>query len=111
VSVPAILDRTRPGVVVVQDKCRWDGNEGTFRDPDAWFADLSALRGREDVLKVAVLKDAQQLPDYHRWSAGARRTWGSMHGSFTTIHASSSILRHMFALSTSSGPITASTLT
>ncbi len=69
VSVPAILDRCRPGVVVVQDKCRWRGDEDAFREPDAWFADLPALRRNEDVFKVAVLKDAQQTPDYHRWTA------------------------------------------
>lgn len=69
VSVPEILDHCRPGVVVVQDKCRWHGNENTFRDPDAWFVGLSALRRNQDVFKVAVLKDAQQTPEYHRWNA------------------------------------------
>lgn len=69
VFVPAILDRCHPGVLVVQDKCRWQGNEDAFREPDAWFAGLSALRQNEDVFKVAVLKDAQLTPEYHRWSA------------------------------------------
>jgi hypothetical protein len=69
VSVPAILDRYHPGVVVVQDKCRWHANENAFRDLDAWFTRLDVLGQSPDVFKVAVLKDAQQTPEYHRLSA------------------------------------------
>jgi hypothetical protein len=68
-SVPIILDKLNPGVVVVQDKREWDTKPGNFREPKARFTGVTALKERDDIFKVTVLKDAHQHPKYHAESA------------------------------------------
>ena len=69
VSVPDILSRLNPAVVLLQDKREWDAREGSFRDPEARFRASSSLADRSDVFKLTVLKDAHQRPAYHRQAA------------------------------------------
>lgn len=68
-NVPVILDKVNPKVVVVQDKREWDVKPGNFRQSQARFTGITALRDRPDIFKVTVLKDAHQNPRYHAESA------------------------------------------
>jgi hypothetical protein len=69
VDVPRILEMTKPGIVVMQDKREWDLQARDFRDRQAQFIRPEALAGRPNIFKVTVLKDAHQRPEYHRQSA------------------------------------------
>jgi hypothetical protein len=68
-SVPRILDITKPKVLVIQDKREWDVAPGNFREGKARFTGVTALRERDDIFKVTLLKDAHQRPKYHAESA------------------------------------------
>lgn len=68
-NVPAILHQYEPGVVLVQDKREWDLTARDFRDPNAKFHQVSALKERNNVFKLTILKDVQQRPNYHCESA------------------------------------------
>lgn len=57
------------GVVVMQDKREWDVQQGNFRDDNARFHCVESLRGRTDLFKLTILKDAHQRQQYHRDSA------------------------------------------
>lgn len=67
-DVRQILSRN-PGIVVVQDKREWDTRPHDFRDTSARFTNIEALRERDDIFKVTILKDSHQRPDYHKQSA------------------------------------------
>lgn len=62
-----------PSVVVMQDKREWEGltaggvNKGFNRSET--FTNVGAMRGRDDVFKLTVLKDSQNNRSYHRQSA------------------------------------------
>lgn len=60
---------TNPGIVVMQDKREWDVSKGSFRDDQAKFHCVDSLKGRSDIFKLTILKDAHQRPAYHRESA------------------------------------------
>jgi hypothetical protein len=67
-----ILDRLNPGVVVVQDKREWEGLTAGYEKKDStWmkFRNIEALKDRDDILKLTVLKDAHNSPAYHQKSA------------------------------------------
>lgn len=68
-SVPRILDMTNPKVLVIQDKREWDVKPNNFRERKARFTGVTALRDRDDIFKITVLKDAHQNPRYHAESA------------------------------------------
>lgn len=77
-DVPMILDamhhlrfsRGELGTVIVQDKREWEGlTAGGNGDPEERFLNVQAIRHRDDLFKLTVLKDAQSAPNYHRQSA------------------------------------------
>jgi hypothetical protein len=56
--------------VLLQDKREWEGlTADKSRDPAMRFTNIEALRGRPDVFKVTVLKDAQHDAAYNRQAA------------------------------------------
>ena len=73
IHVPRIIDRTNPGVVVVQDKREWEClTAGQWRSKHVGstrFQDIDCLWDRNDIFKLTVLKDAHQRPGYHKASA------------------------------------------
>ncbi len=70
VDVPQILLDTKPGTVVLQDKREYEGRTaGPGFDRRETFTNVGALKERNDIWKVTVLKDAHQYPEYHRNSA------------------------------------------
>ena len=68
-SVEWMLNHLYPAVVVLQDKREWDVRPGDFRDAKAYFHHVQALRRRDDIFKLTILKDAHNRPNYHRDSA------------------------------------------
>jgi hypothetical protein len=68
-DVGKILDITNPGVVVLQDRREWDVKQGEFREIADRFENVTALKGRDDIFKLTILKDAHQNPDYQREAA------------------------------------------
>jgi len=68
-SVPDLLARYSPQTLVLQDKREWDVQRKDFRDASARFTGVEALRERDDVFKLTILKDSHQRPEYHRDSA------------------------------------------
>lgn len=60
-----------PAVMVVQDKREWEGLTagGHGFDMRERFWNVDKLRGRIDVFKLTILKDAQHRPTYHRDAA------------------------------------------
>ena len=70
-DVPQILKRCVPGIdtLIIQDKREWCVSPGSFRDQKAQFTNVSALRDRNDIFKVTILKDAQQNPAWHSQAA------------------------------------------
>lgn len=69
VDVPRILARTKPNIVVIQDKREWDVPPGNFRDHNSKFLNIQELKKREDLFKLTILKDAHHNPFYHSNSA------------------------------------------
>lgn len=69
VNVQKIVEQHNPGIVVVMDKREWDLIPGDFRDRTAAFTHYGILKGREDIFKLTILKDAHQRPPYHMASA------------------------------------------
>lgn len=67
-DVRRILAATNPDIIVIQDKREWDTRAGDFRDPLARFNDHGDLR-RHRAMKVTILKDAHQRPEYHKQAA------------------------------------------
>lgn len=58
------------GTCLMQDKREWHLNgPRDFRDPEAEFRHVSALRSHHEIFRLTILKDAQQRPNYHRDSA------------------------------------------
>lgn len=56
-----------PGTVVLQDKREYEGlTADRSRDPRIRFRNVTALRERDDLFKVTILKDAQNNPAYHK---------------------------------------------
>lgn len=68
-DVRDIVEKTSPGVVVLQDKREWDCQPNDFRDRFARFSNVEMLRDRPDLFKLTILKDSHQRPEYHRTSA------------------------------------------
>jgi hypothetical protein len=68
-DVKLLLRELNPAVVFLQDKREWDVRPGNFREEKARFTNVTALRDRNDVFKLTVLKDAHQKPAYHLESA------------------------------------------
>lgn len=77
-DVPEVLDYWTdqgqvpgpPSTVVLQDKREWEGlTADRSKDPRMRFRNVEALRERNDVFKLTILKDAQNAPNYHRQSA------------------------------------------
>ncbi len=69
-DVRAILEMRNPGTVVLQDKREYEGRTaGPGFDRKETFTNVGALKDRNDIWKVTVLKDAHQYPEYHRNSA------------------------------------------
>lgn len=65
-----LVARYDPQILVLQDKREWEGGTaGAGYDPKDRFHNVSALKNRQDMFKLTVLKDAQNRPDYHRGSA------------------------------------------
>jgi hypothetical protein len=65
-SVPELLERHSPDVVIVHDKRDWDpGSRISFRK-DVGFKDLGELARRKNILKLAVVKDAATFQAYHQ---------------------------------------------
>jgi hypothetical protein len=65
-DVPMLIERHRPDIVFVQDKRDWDpSSTGAFRK-DIGFTKLSFLAERQEIFKVAVVKDAGTMVDYQR---------------------------------------------
>lgn len=65
-DIGVILDRERPGVVLLQDKREWDLSPRDFRDPLSRFTNCYRLGCDSTVFKLTILKDAHQRPEYHR---------------------------------------------
>lgn len=65
-SVPEILQRTKPAVVIMQDKREWDSANGACLDPTAGFRDSAALAGDPSIFKLTICKDAHTDSAYHR---------------------------------------------
>jgi hypothetical protein len=63
-----IVRDVKPGIVVMQDKREWFP-QGDFREPKAQFRNLDAFRNNKAILRLTVLKDAQQRPQWHREAA------------------------------------------
>lgn len=68
-SVPMILKRMNPSIVVVQDEREWDVRHGDFRDASARFYGIEELAKQQDIFKLTILKDAHQRNAYHSDSA------------------------------------------
>jgi hypothetical protein len=69
VNVREILDRTDPGIVVVQDKREWDPAPGNFREKAARFQHVSSLKYKSRLFTLTIVKDAHHRPNYHQESA------------------------------------------
>lgn len=67
-NAAALLSKYDPSIVVVQDKREWHPQPGNFRDPKAAFRDVTRLRLHAS-MKLTVLKDSQQRPEWHKQSA------------------------------------------
>ena len=68
-DVCCLMDKYRPGTVVVQDIREWDTRRGDFRDPNARFTNIRCLRDYKETFKLTILKDSHQNPDYHSAAA------------------------------------------
>jgi hypothetical protein len=58
-----------PRSLLLQDKNEWDVGGRDFRDASAGFQHTAELRGRRDIFKLIVRKDAHQRQDYNKESA------------------------------------------
>jgi hypothetical protein len=64
-SVPRILQRTDPGIVIVQDKREWDATHSSSVDKRVTFEQSEVLASQPQTFRLTVLKDAHQRPEYH----------------------------------------------
>jgi len=64
-----ILQRTSPGIVVLQDKREWDVGRKDFRPSNARFSNVEHLANQPSIFKLTILKDAHHRQEYHRQSA------------------------------------------
>lgn len=70
VDLLKLVDRYDPATVVLQDKREWMGETADkSRDPAMRFQNVTALKARNDIFKLTILKDAQNNNAYHRESA------------------------------------------
>jgi len=82
-DVPTILGLTNPSIVIIQDKREWEGKTARQRGNEKLkFYRVEALKQRDDLFKLTVLKDAQQNPVYHKNSAEEM----GVHGWITYYH-------------------------
>lgn len=68
-DVRVILEMERPSCLLMQDVREWDVPRTNFRDGNARFYHVGAMRGQDDCFRGTVIKDAHQRPAYHRDSA------------------------------------------
>lgn len=68
-NVKHILNKTSPGIVVMQDKREWDVSVKDFREKEARFSNVNLLADHSEIFKLTILKDSHQRPEYHRDSA------------------------------------------
>ncbi len=61
-----LLERHRPEMVIVHDKRDWDSNMRSSFNLDNAFEHIAELCKRPDIFKLAVVKDAGTVVDYHR---------------------------------------------
>jgi hypothetical protein len=69
-NVPRLLQERRPTTLVIQDKREWMGlTAGPGFDVAEQFQYVGALKERDDVFKLTVVKDAQHDAPFHRQAA------------------------------------------
>jgi hypothetical protein len=102
-DVPALAARWKPSTVFVQDKRDWDPAMGAFRK-DVGFFQLGMLAAHPEIFKLAVIKDAGSVIDYHRafaeeiaadalvtyyhdWSVQAAAPWMERYPLIRTYHS------------------------
>ena len=102
-DTPYLLERWKPDVVLVQDKRDWDPAMGAFRR-DLEFFRLGELAKCSDIFRLAVIKDAGSVVDYHRgfaeqiqadalvtyyhdWSVVAAAPWMQAYPLIRTYHS------------------------
>jgi hypothetical protein len=71
-DVRKVLEHHDPSIVVLQDRREWTNRTADRRqDPKYQFRNWEALKERDDVFKVTVLKDAHADSHFHRHTAFA----------------------------------------